>query len=189
MEDDAPLDRGEAVDGGEARVAERAHRPAPCAVEAVEAVHREVRGEVVPLAPSLVAKEGRPSARVASARRRLRRRLGQRRGIEDPEVDALPRERVDGVGGVAGEGDARGRAGRGPDRPEREAGPRPGPLDGPEPALEGGLERAPERVVREGEEMLRVFPFRRPGDRAETLRQRRNASGPAGRAACQAVSR
>ena len=124
------------------------------------------------LAPPLVAFEDRPPPRVAAPLPRLRRHLGEHRGVEDPEVDALPRERMDGVCGIADEGDPGRRVRRGPDRAEGKSGPRPRPFDGPEPPLEGDLKLVPERLVGEGEQVLRVLALGRPDDRAQAVRQR-----------------
>ena len=79
---------------------------------------------------------------------------------------------MDGVRGVAGEGDTGGAVRRGPDAAKRKAGTRPGPFDPAEAPLGRRLQLGPELLVREIEQALRAADLGRPHDRAKTIRQR-----------------
>ncbi|MNE61783.1 hypothetical protein D3C80_1570240 [compost metagenome] len=73
--------------------------------------------------------------------------LGQHRGIEKAQVDALPGQRMDSVGGIADQGQALGHVTLGMTLAQRHADPRVGLQHSAESAFEGALEFGTESFV------------------------------------------
>jgi len=95
-----------AVDPGHAVLRHARDRASTMREQAVEGLDRRDHGGDLALAPALVGAQHTQRSRILARRHRCEDELRQRRGIEEPEIDALSGKRMHDVRRIADERDA-----------------------------------------------------------------------------------
>ena len=88
------------IDNAQPEIAGEAQRREIVGEQAVQRIHAEARSNDVEAARALVGLKRRRVARIEADPHALDDRLGQRRDVAQAEVEPLPRQRMDDVGGV-----------------------------------------------------------------------------------------
>ena len=104
---DQPLERLQAIGRVQTQSSQSHHGRFLVTEEALEEIHRLEHALVLTAPRALVAAQGPESGEVAPVRQSGLQGLDQGSGVHEAEIDALTGERMDGMGRIADERDAR----------------------------------------------------------------------------------
>ena len=161
------LQAGQAVDRRQPDVPRQPDRPDIVGEQAVQPVGHRHQCDIVGPPPAFVARQRRERAIVEAEPPVVDHDLGQRRDIAQSEIEALAGDRMDGVGGVADQGEAAVDIAVGMEQPNRIA---PAPAQDPHgavPIAETTLHFRAERRIGQPQHGRRMFcPLRPDNGRA-----------------------